>query len=237
MAKHSGPGVLGISFFSVMFLGLIGAAAARAQSDSASVSAVTSATAGNGEAPAPNALSTVTKDPAQTNIAQPAAAAANNAPDKLGSGNQSPAGATPSSESQLQKVGSEIKTEVKTVAIRLARLTIDQRRKWELAQAALPGFCKDWDRMLHDRELNNRSHLEWRQQQGYTVATFIGYGRVEACEAKETDEGVPIGKVTYQELTYYLAGMSIPDAEAHPKLLGATNTLEIFSWEKDRWFY
>jgi hypothetical protein len=38
-------------------------------------------------------------------------------------------------------------------------------------------------------------------------------------------------------MSYYLAGKSVDDAKSHPKLLGTTNTLEIFSFEKDRWFY
>ncbi len=91
--------------------------------------------------------------------------------------------------------------------------------------------------MLHDREVNNLSHLEWHQQQGYQTATYTGYGKVQGCQAKESDEGVPIGKVSYQEMNYYLAGKSVDDAKSHPKLLGTTNTLEIFSFEKDRWFY
>jgi len=131
----------------------------------------------------------------------------------------------------------KVVVEIKDLAERLARLTEGQRRKWKEAQAALPGFCQDWDRMLHDREVNNLSHLEWHQQQGYQTATYTGYGKVQACQAKESDEGVPICKVTYQEMNYYLAGKSIDEAKSHPKLLGTTNTLEIFSWEKDRWFY
>jgi hypothetical protein len=120
---------------------------------------------------------------------------------------------------------------------RLAHLTKAERKKWELATASLPSFCQDWDRLLHDREVNNLSHLDWHQQQGFQTATYTGYGKVQGCQAKESEEGVPIGKVSYQEMSYYLAGKSVDDAKSHPKLLGTTNTLEIFSFEKDRWFY
>lgn len=137
------------------------------------------------------------------------------------------------SESEVGKVV----VEVEELGERLAHLTQAQRKKWEQARAALPGFCQDWDRMLHDREVNNLSHLEWHQQQGYQTATYTGYGKVQACKQKESDEGVPIGKVTYQEMNYYLAGKSIDEARSHPQLVGKTNTLEIFSFEKDRWFY
>ena len=131
----------------------------------------------------------------------------------------------------------EVAVVIEQLGERLARLSTAERKKWELATASLPGFCQDWNRMLHDREVNNLSHLEWHQQQGYQTATYTGYGKVQGCQAKESDEGVPIGKVSYQEMNYYLAGKSVDDAKSHPKLLGTTNTLEIFSFEKDRWFY
>ena len=127
--------------------------------------------------------------------------------------------------------------EIEQLGKRLALLTKAQQQKWEEATAALPGFCQDWDRMLHDREVNNLSNLEWHEKQGYETATYTGYGKVQDCQGKESEEGVPIGKVTYQEISYYLAGKSIDDAKAHPQVVGKTSTLEIFSYEKDRWFY
>jgi hypothetical protein len=127
--------------------------------------------------------------------------------------------------------------EIEQLGKRIALLTKPQLQKWEEATAALPGFCEDWDRMLHDREINNLSHLEWHEKQGYQTASYTGYGKVEDCQAKESDEGVPIGKVTYDEMSYYLSGKSIDDAKAHPQVVGKTSTLEIFSWEKDKWFY
>jgi hypothetical protein len=39
-------------------------------------------------------------------------------------------------------------------------------------------------------------------------------------------------------MSYYLVGKTIEEAKrAKPKLLRLTNTLEIFSWDKNRWFY
>jgi hypothetical protein len=127
--------------------------------------------------------------------------------------------------------------EIKATAEDLKRLTAAERRKWNSAIASFPGFCNDWDRMLHDRELNNLSNLQWQEKSGYETASYTGYGKVEGCQAKESTEGIPIGKVTYEEIKYYLTGKSIDDAKSHPQLLGKTNTLEIFSFEKDRWFY
>jgi hypothetical protein len=127
--------------------------------------------------------------------------------------------------------------EIKATAADLARLTAAQRRKWETAVASLPSFCQDWSRMLHDREVNNLLHLQWQGGPGGETATYTGYGTVENCQAKESSEGVPIGKVTYEERNYALYGKSIDDAKAHPQLTRVTRTLEIFSYEKDRWFY
>jgi hypothetical protein len=140
---------------------------------------------------------------------------------------------TPAARSAVQNV----EDDVKEAARRLAHLTKAQRRKWEMAQASLPSFCREWDRMLHDREVNNLSHLVWHEREGYETASYTGYGAVQGCQAKESDEGVPIGKVTYDERDYYLAGKTTDEAKQHPKLVGITRTLEIFSYEKDRWFY
>lgn len=127
--------------------------------------------------------------------------------------------------------------EIEATADDLKRLTAAERRKWNKAVAMFPGFCQDWDRMLHDRELNNLSNLQWQEKSGYETAVYTGYGKVDGCRAKESVEGVPIGKVTYDEIRYYLTGKSIDDAKAHPQQVGKTQTLEIFSFEKDRWFY
>jgi hypothetical protein len=127
--------------------------------------------------------------------------------------------------------------DAKTTEERMAHLSAILRHKWDVAVAALPTFCHDWERMLRDREEDNLSHLEWKDAQGFKTATYIGYGKVLACRAKESVEGVPLGKVTYEEKNYYLVGKTPDDAKSHPKLLNTINTLEIFSWEKDRWFY
>jgi hypothetical protein len=120
----------------------------------------------------------------------------------------------------------------------LARLSLVQRRKFERASADFPTFCQDWERKLHERELNNLAHINWQKRDGYETATYVAYGKVDACETKESAKGVPIGKLSYQEYNYYLAGKTVEEAKhATPKLVGRTNTLEIFSWDRNRWFY
>jgi hypothetical protein len=113
-----------------------------------------------------------------------------------------------------------------------------ERTQYEKAAAQFPDFCHDWQRMLHDRETNNLEHLTWQPDNGGETATYTGYGQVETCQTKESVEGVPIGKLSYEEMIYYLSGKS-PDEARHapPKLIHQTHTLEIFSWEKNKWFY
>jgi hypothetical protein len=112
------------------------------------------------------------------------------------------------------------------------------RHEFEAAFKHLPSFCQDWDSKLHERELNNLAHLTWQEKNGYKTATYVGYGKVNGCQCKESAEGVPIGKVTYDEYQYYLVGKTLDEAKtAKPKVTGTTRTLEIFSWDKEQWFY
>jgi hypothetical protein len=113
-----------------------------------------------------------------------------------------------------------------------------EEARYDTAAAKFPDFCNEWQRMLRDRESNNLSHLIWQTQGGVETTTYTGYGQLDDCETKESVEGVPIGKISYMEMIYNLAGKT-PDEARHapPKMIHETHTLEIFSWEKDKWFY
>jgi hypothetical protein len=120
----------------------------------------------------------------------------------------------------------------------LELLSPAQRRTYQRAASLFTGFCHDWERLLHERELNNLEHLSWREDGGLEVATYTGYGKVEACECKASKEGLPIGKLRYEEIIYSIAGKTIDEAQhAAPKLTHEVNTLEIFSWDQGKWFY
>jgi hypothetical protein len=113
-----------------------------------------------------------------------------------------------------------------------------ERARYEKAAARFPQFCHDWQRMLHDRETNNLQHLTWQTRDGAKTSSYTGYGQVDKCEMKESVEGVPIGKISYMETIYFLAGKNADEARhAAPRIIHQTHTLEIFSWEKDKWFY
>lgn len=109
---------------------------------------------------------------------------------------------------------------------------------YERAAAALPDFCHHWEQDLQRRVVRNLSHLKWESEKGYKTATYIGYGQIEQCECKESAEGIPIADVTYEQYKYSLAGKTPKEAlSAKPKLLQTMTTLEIFSWDRDKWYY
>ena len=128
-------------------------------------------------------------------------------------------------------------SKVKAVVVSLIPMTPAQRVKFEEGIAAFPSFCHEWEQKLRDRELNNLDHLAWQVRDGYETATYIGYSNVESCETKPTRTTL-LGKLKYEELRYYLVGKTVDEAKhAKPKVIGTTDTLEIFSWDRDRWFY
>jgi hypothetical protein len=119
-----------------------------------------------------------------------------------------------------------------------ASLSTLARREFETAFRRLPSFCQNWQSKLHEREIRNLANLTWQEKSGYQTAIYVGYGKVDGCLCKESAVGVPIGKVTYDEYQYYLVGKTLNEAKAaKPKLTGTTHTLEIFSWDKEQWFY
>ncbi|HEY2106011.1 MAG TPA: hypothetical protein VGH29_09520 [Candidatus Binataceae bacterium] len=108
--------------------------------------------------------------------------------------------------------------------------------KFDNAALAFPDFCRDWQRKLHDRELNNLENISWKDQNGWKTATYVSYSPVKTCNCKRSTGGVPIGELTYQETELYLAGRTVEEARhASPKPVGITNTTEIFRWNKSKW--
>ena len=108
--------------------------------------------------------------------------------------------------------------------------------KFDHAALAFPDFCRDWQRKLHDRELNNLENISWKDQNGWKTATYVSYSPVKSCSCKRSTGGVPIGELTYQETELYLAGRTVEEARhASPKPVGITNTTEIFRWDSTKW--
>jgi hypothetical protein len=132
----------------------------------------------------------------------------------------------------------ELKFEVPKNDVDVAALNAVEKRTFAQATAAFASFCQNWERMLHDREIDNRGHLEWHENRGYETAIFVAYSKLESCQCKLSAKRSPLGELKYKELSYYLVGKTIDEAnQTRPLLYGATETLEIFSWEKNRWTY
>jgi len=135
----------------------------------------------------------------------------------------------------------EKKTLGQKVKALVAKLTPDRIKRdieFRKASALFPGFCKHWEQDLHDRETNNLSKLKFVPKEGYQTATYTAYGKVAACESHQSKDGYSIGKITYEEFEYYIAGRSENEARhAVPKTVSDTHTTEIFRWDNGKWFY
>ena len=111
-------------------------------------------------------------------------------------------------------------------------------KEFAKASALFPSFCQDWARKLHDRQVNNQSHIAWQQKNGWETGTYTGYGPIEQCECHQSSDGYSIGKVKYDEFQYYVTGKTEDEAKhAAPRVTDSTATTELFRWDKDAWFY
>jgi hypothetical protein len=123
----------------------------------------------------------------------------------------------------------------------VAKITPDRLKRdieFRKAAALFPDFCKHWEQDLHEREVNNLSKLKFVPKEGYETSTYTGYGKVTGCESHQSKDGYSIGKITYEEFTYYLAGKSEDEARhAQPKPINDLHTTEIFRWDNGKWFY
>jgi hypothetical protein len=161
------------------------------------------------------------------------------APDQAASASSIPADsaaltATAVSPGTKKTLGQKVKALV-------AKLTPDRiKRDIEFRKASMlfPDFCKHWEQDLHDRETNNLSNLKFVPKEGYETATYTAYGKIAACESHQSKDGYSIGKITYEEFEYYIAGRSQDEARhAVPKTVSDTHTTEIFRWDNGKWFY
>lgn len=111
-------------------------------------------------------------------------------------------------------------------------------KEFAKASSLFPTFCKDWERKLRDRQANNESHITWQEKNGWETGSYTGYGPIQKCECHQSSDGYSIGKVTYDELQYYVTGKT-PDEAKHaaPRVTDSTATTELFRWDKDAWFY
>jgi len=131
-----------------------------------------------------------------------------------------------------------LRQKVKTLITKMTPERIKRDIEYRKASALFPDFCRHWEQDLQQRQTNNLSKLEFVPREGFETATYTGYGKITACESHQSKDGYSIGKLTYEEYTYYLAGKSEDEARrAAPKTINDLRTTEIFRWDKDKWFY
>jgi hypothetical protein len=127
---------------------------------------------------------------------------------------------------------------VKALVAKITPERLKRDIEFKKASALFPGFCQHWEEDLHEREVNNLSKLKFEPKDGYETSTYTGYGKVSACESHQSKDGYSIGKITYEEYTYYLVGKSEDEARrAQPKPINDLHTTEIFRWDNGKWFY
>ena len=127
---------------------------------------------------------------------------------------------------------------VKAALAKVNPLRLLRDREYQKASVLFPAFCKDWERKLHDREVNNQSHIAWQMKDGWQTGTYTGYSPVSQCECHQSTDGYSIGKVKYDEFKYYIVGKTTEEAKhATPKVTDDTATTELFRWDKEKWFY
>lgn len=113
-----------------------------------------------------------------------------------------------------------------------------RKREYKQAETAFPAFCRRWERLLHERELNNLGHIEWRPRAGYQTGFYTGYSGIKSCACKRSAAGFAIGKLTYQEMKYYVVGRTPEEARrVKPTVVELTPTTELFRWDHGKWFY
>jgi hypothetical protein len=141
------------------------------------------------------------------------------------------AAASPTAKKRLRK-------KVRTLVAKIVPERIKRDIEFKTASAQFPDFCKHWEQDLHEREVNNLSKLSFIIKDGYETATYTAYGKVGECESHQSKDGYSIGKISYEEFVYYIAGKSEDEARhAAPRTVSDTHTTEIFRWDNGKWFY
>ena len=130
-----------------------------------------------------------------------------------------------------------LRGDVAAVIKKLDPLRELHERRFKIAAAQFPAFCRDWQQKLEDRTQWNLSRIAWHVDHGIESGTYTGYSTINSCTTKLSDSGVAIGKLTYEEYTYLLSGKTVDQAKhAQPKQLSIMRTLEIFRFDHGKWF-
>ncbi|HKN00156.1 MAG TPA: hypothetical protein VJX23_06535 [Candidatus Binataceae bacterium] len=241
-------------FLAAMLVAMAAPAVARAQNQSQPLSGDGAAPPAASTAPSRAASAGIAPAVAQraSDAAKAAAAAINNKssdtadaaadadeaapppsalPKALGGQGQNPSEvSTPTEKMQRQKM--------KAALSRINPERMMRDREYREASVLFPGFCKDWEQKLRDREVNNLQHIIWRLENGFETALYTGYSTVESCESHQSTDGYSIGKITYEEYHYLVKAKTVDEAKTTKATpVDDTHTTEIFRWDRGKWFY
>lgn len=177
--------------------------------------------------------------PAAAGTAQAAAAAESRSPVAPAS----PSQASPPATAVLASTGNPVLkglggNGMQSTAQKLNPVMMHALKKFEIASAAFPDFCRDWGRKLSARERDNLRNIKWQMHDGVETGKYVGYGAIDSCACKEATNGVAVGILTYKEFDYTLTGKSIEEAEhSAPHATTVVPTREIFAYDKGKWFW
>ncbi len=108
----------------------------------------------------------------------------------------------------------------------------------EMAVASFQTFCNEWLEKLVAREEQNLKQMEWVTSDLGVRGVFIGYSRRGQCEAKTGTDAVPVGKLTYKQVTYEKKGPTVAAAEiSAARPLDVAEVTEIFHYADGKWIY
>ncbi|HVB83153.1 MAG TPA: hypothetical protein VNE82_24785 [Candidatus Binataceae bacterium] len=111
-------------------------------------------------------------------------------------------------------------------------------KQFQVASAAFPDFCRDWEHKLSVREHDNLGQIKWVKHNGVETGSYVGYSSINSCTCKEATNGVAVGMLTYKEFDYTLTGKNIEEARhATPHATAVVPTREIFAYDKGKWFW
>jgi hypothetical protein len=105
---------------------------------------------------------------------------------------------------------------------------------------ALDEFCTKWMGFLAVRERDNRTKIKWEKAPTGVRGTFVGYSPDYECKLKNppAPKAVPVATIKYLEFLYQQDGPTNAEAaQTAPRVMEATEVLEIFRYTGGKWVY
>ena len=108
----------------------------------------------------------------------------------------------------------------------------------EVAAISFQQFCNEWLEKLVHREEQNVARIQWETSEVGVRGTFVGYSRGGDCVTKTGTDAVPVGKLTYKQVTYEKKGPTVGAAElSAARPLDVAEVTEIFRYGDGKWIY